>query len=68
MPPVMIFVCNNTTVSEMVYKYVSGYETLGPTGQTGIVPGKLEIFRNEKDGNWLNRPNTLIVDSAQLEA
>ena len=26
MPPVMIIVCNNTSVSKMIYNYVSGYE------------------------------------------
>ena len=68
MPPVMIFVCNNTSVSELIYKYISGYNTLSPTGDEVIKAGSLEIFRNEKDGKWLKRPNTLIVDSETIES
>ena len=30
--------------------------------------GNLPLFRNEKDGGWLTRPNTILVDSEQLES
>jgi len=66
-PPVMIVVCNNTTVSKMVYDWISGYEK--PNGDaTVIVPGNLDIFRNEADGRWNPRPTTILVDSEQLES
>lgn len=35
---------------------------------TVLVPGALGIFSNVKDGRWLNRPNTILVDSQQLES
>lgn len=67
MPPVMIVVCNNTTVSKMVYRWIAGYETETPT-RIAIEKGNLPIFRNENGTQLLERPNTLIVDSAQLES
>lgn len=67
-PPVMIIVCNNTSVSNLVYRYVAGYEKQLPDGSKVLVPGRLPIFSNVKDGRWLSRPNTLLIDSAQLES
>jgi type III restriction enzyme len=67
MPPVMIVVCNNTTVSKMVYRWIGGYEIETPT-RIAIEKGNLQIFRNENGTQMLERPNTLIVDSAQLES
>ncbi|MFC1751643.1 BPTD_3080 family restriction endonuclease, partial [Patescibacteria group bacterium] len=67
MPPVMIVVCNNTSVSELVYRWISGYE-IEKKKNTEIISGKLEIFRNEKDDQWLDKPNTMIFDSAQIES
>jgi len=32
------------------------------------VPGKLPLFSNVDGGRWLSRPNTILVDSAQLES
>jgi type III restriction enzyme len=67
-PPVFIVVCNNTNVSKMVYDYVAGWERrIGDhmVAQTG----QLEIFRNDDGhGAWLHRPNTILVDSQQLES
>lgn len=68
MPPVMIVVCNNTTVSEMVYKWIAGYERTTPTGQIRLEKGNLEIFRNENGHELVDKANTLIIDSAQLES
>ncbi len=67
-PPVFIVVCNNTNVSKLVFDYVAGWEkTIGD--QTLAQAGKLDIFRNEDGtGNWLARPNTILVDSQQLES
>ncbi len=67
-PPVFIVVCNNTNVSKLVFDYVSGWEK--PIGDTTVVQaGQLPIFRNDDGrGNWLHRPNTILVDSEQLES
>jgi type III restriction enzyme len=75
-PPVFIVVCNNTNVSKMVFDYVSGWEkhlTPGPSPvgrgeQTILVPGKLSLFSNVDHGQWLARPNTILIDSQQLES
>ena len=37
-------------------------------GETVIVPGKLALFSNVSFGHWADRPNTILVDSAQLES
>jgi type III restriction enzyme len=66
-PPVMIVVCNNTVVSKMVYDWIGGYEKPYGSGSV-IVPGNLELFRNENGDHWLPRPRTILVDSQQLES
>jgi type III restriction enzyme len=33
-----------------------------------IVPGRLPIFSNVENGRWTYRPNTILVDSEQLES
>ncbi len=68
MPPVMIVVCNNTTVSELVYRWIAGFEHTAASGKLKIEKGNLEIFRNEDGVNYLDRPNTLIIDSAQIDS
>ena len=65
-PPVFIIVCNNTSVSKVVYDYVSGYRH--PKGDGRWVGGKLELFSNVENGAPLARPRTLLVDSHQLES
>jgi type III restriction enzyme len=67
-PPVFIVVCNNTNVSKLVYDYVSGWEKTLSDGSMVVVPGQLPIFNNEKDGRWNKRPNTVLIDSEQLES
>ena len=67
-PPVFIVVCNNTNVSKLVYDYVAGWEKALPDGASVIVPGKLPVFRNDRDGAWSRRPNTILIDSEQLES
>ena len=67
-PPVFIVVCNNTNVSKLVFDFIAGWEKL--IGKKTVVQtGQLPIFRND-DGNgaWLHRPNTILVDSQQLES
>ncbi|HPC93827.1 MAG TPA: DEAD/DEAH box helicase family protein [Sedimentisphaerales bacterium] len=67
-PPVFIVVCNNTNVSKLVFDYIAGWEKqIGD--QTVVQAGNLPIFRNDDDrGGWLQRPNTILVDSRQLES
>ena len=67
-PPVFIVVCNNTNVSKMVFDYIAGWEKqIGD--QTIAQAGALPIFRNDDGaGGWLHRPNTILVDSEQLES
>lgn len=67
-PPVFIIVCSNTNVSKLVYDYVAGWEKTLPNGDKVIVPGALPIFSNEENGRWRARPNTLLIDSEQLES
>jgi len=67
-PPVFIVVCNNTNVSKLVFDYVAGWQKVLADGTTLVVPGQLPIFNNEKDGQWSPRPNTILVDSEQLES
>lgn len=67
-PPVFIVVCNNTNVSRMVFDYIGGWEKT--IGETPVVQaGRLDYLRNDDgQGGWLHRPNTILVDSAQLES
>ena len=67
-PPVFIVVCNNTSVSKLVFDFIAGWEKqIGD--QTIVQTGQLPIFRNDNgDGAWLQRPNTILVDSHQLES
>ena len=67
-PPVFIVVCNNTNVSKMVFDYMAGWEKPLPDGSTVAVPGRLEIFSNVAGGQFTDRPNTILVDSEQLES
>jgi len=69
-PPCFIIVCQNTAISKLVYDYVSGFHRRNPDGSTTLENGRLALFRNFDDstGNPLPRPNSLLIDSEQLEA
>jgi len=69
-PPCFIIVCQNTAISKLVYDYVSGFFRKHDDGTSTLVNGQLGLFRNfdEVTGNSLPRPNTLLIDSVQLEA
>ncbi len=67
-PPVFIVVCANTTVSKMVFDWIAGYEQNDASGGTAIRTGNLALFSNAKDNAWLDRPNTFLIDSAQLDS
>jgi len=67
-PPVFIVVCNNTNVSNLVFRHVAGWDKTLKNGDTVPAPGKLPLFSNVQDGRWIDRPNTILVDSAELES
>jgi len=67
-PPVFIVVCNNTNVSKLVFDYISGWEKPLPDGATVAVPGRLPLFSNVDGDHFIHRPNTILVDSEQLES
>lgn len=67
-PPVFIVVCNNTSVSKLVFDYVAGWEKPLTDGSAVRVPGQLPLFSNVDHGEWSPRPNTILVDSEQLES
>ena len=69
-PPCFIIVCQNTAISKLVYDYISGFQRRAEDGTTTLENGRLPLFRNFDDatGNPWPRPNTLLIDSEQLEA
>jgi type III restriction enzyme len=69
-PPCFIIVCQNTAISKLVYDYISGFVKEDDGGNENTINGRLPLFQNF-DANTLNplpRPNTLLIDSEQLEA
>lgn len=67
-PPCFIVVCNNTATSKLVYDYISGYEPSDDSTRPTI-RGKFALFDNfNEHGEPLARPNTLLIDSEQLES
>jgi type III restriction enzyme len=74
-PPVFIVVCQNTAISRLVYEWIAGFERLPEEdGDTidetrSFHPGALRLFANyDEHGQRLTRPNTLLIDSTQIEA
>lgn len=69
-PPVFIVVCNNTSTSKLVYEWISGWTRPNEDGEEVFKKnGSLRLFRNyDEHGNRLSRPNTLLIDSQQLES
>jgi type III restriction enzyme len=69
-PPCFIIVCQNTAISKLVYDFVSGFLRENEDGTAKLVNGRLALFRNFDDAtcNPLPRPNTLLIDSEQLES
>jgi type III restriction enzyme len=69
-PPCFIIVCQNTAISKLVYDFVSGFHRKNEDGATKLENGRLALFRNfeETTGDPFPRPNTLLIDSEQLEA
>jgi type III restriction enzyme len=71
-PPVFIVVCNNTSTSQVVYEWISGWDREDAeegSERQHVHDGFLELFRNyDQHGNRLARANTLLIDSEQLES
>jgi len=73
-PPVFIVVCQNTKISRLVYDWIAGFERDTDDGDTidesrNFHPGALRLFANyDEHGQPLARPNTLLIDSVQIEA
>ncbi len=68
-PPCFIIVCQNTAISKLVYDFIAGFHRTQPDGRSTLEQGRLALFRNFDDtGQPLPRPNTLLIDSEQLEA
>ncbi len=68
-PPCFIIVCQNTSISKLIYEFISGFQRRNEDGSTTLENGRLALFRNfDEHGNPLARPNTLLIDSEQLEA
>ena len=69
-PPVFIVVCNNTSTSKLVYEWISGWQRPNEDGEEIFEHnGHLKLFRNfDEHGNPFPRPNTLLIDSQQIES
>jgi type III restriction enzyme len=68
-PPCFIIVCQNTSISKLVYDYISGFNRENEDGSLALENGRLALFRNfDEHGNQLGRPRTLLIDSEQLES
>jgi len=68
-PPCFIVVCNNTSSSKLIYDYVSGFYRDNDEGNSEFQFGKFDLFQNhDEHGNPLAKPNTLLIDSQQLES
>jgi type III restriction enzyme len=67
-PPVFVVVCNNTSVSKLVFDYIAGWSKMLPDDTQVVVPGALLLFSNVENERWTSRPNSILVDSEQLES
>lgn len=69
-PPVFIVVCQNTAISRLVFEWIAGFERADAEGErVASYPGHLELFQNyDAQGARFPRPNTLLIDSRQLES
>lgn len=68
-PPVFIAVCQNTSVSKELFKYIAGFEYEDEKGQSRVYKGAFPEFSNY---DQYDRPKqkapTLLIDSDALEA
>ena len=67
-PPVFIAVCNNTSVSKELYKFIAGYEYEHSNGERIAIQGAYDYFSNyDKSGMLKRKSPTLIIDSEALD-
>jgi type III restriction enzyme len=68
-PPCFIIVCQNTSISKLVYEYISGFQRKNEDGSTTLENGRLTLFQNfDEHGNPIPRPRTLLIDSEEIES
>ena len=68
-PPCFIIVCQNTSISKLVYDYISGFLRENEDGSLTLENGRLPLFQNyDEHGNPFPLPRTLLIDSEQLES
>ena len=69
-PPCFIIVCNSTKTSKLVYDWVSGRRYEDDDGNLReLYDANCALFNNfDESGNPLERPNTVLIDSQQLES
>jgi type III restriction enzyme len=70
-PPVFIVVANNTSTSKLIHDWIAGYcenpDEKEPTKRKWRA-GNLPLFNNVESGKPIERPRTILIDSAQLES
>ncbi|MGA9214605.1 MAG: DEAD/DEAH box helicase family protein [Methylocella sp.] len=70
-PPVFIVVANNTATSKLIYDWIAGWcdnpDEADETKQRWKT-GNLALFRNVENGKPIDRPRTILIDSAQLDS
>ena len=66
-PPVFIVVCNNTTVSKEVFKYIAGYESVDANGNKIYIDGQFPMFSNYRNNLPLKKQPTLLIDSTAID-
>jgi type III restriction enzyme len=68
-PPCFIVVCQNTSISKLVYDYISGFQRTNEDESTTLENGRLALFQNfDEHGNPLAQPRTLLIDSEEIES
>ncbi|XWW44459.1 DEAD/DEAH box helicase family protein [Fibrella sp. USSR17] len=68
-PPVFIAVCNNTSVSKELYKFIAGFQVKDAEGTvTKTYHGHYDLFDNfDQYDRPKAKPPTLLIDSAALD-
>jgi len=51
-----------------VFDWIAGWEKPLADGSTVLVPGNLDLFDNVEGERWTSWPNSILVDSKQLES
>ncbi len=67
-PPVFIVVCQNTSMSRELFKFIAGFEWEDPEGTRQWRKGEFEVFSNfDQLGRPKRKAPTLLIDSDALE-